>query len=114
MQVLDAKEVNIFLKIEKCGRKQRSMLFAQTVGEAQSLLTSFAAQGAVPEVCSETEAVLPGLALQQLCSGDGNCNTDANSMMQVSLSLSEWVSIVVSGLFVWNIKLVVVSCKPHN
>lgn len=90
------------------------MLFPQMVGEAQSLPTSFAVPEAVPEVRSETEAVLPGLALQQLHSGDGNCNTDANSMMQVSLSLSEWVSIVVSGLFAWNFKSLVASCKTHN
>lgn len=57
--------------------------------------------------------MLPGLAFRQLLSGNGNCNTDAKGMMQVSLSLLEWESIMVSGLFAWNLKSVVVPCKLH-
>lgn len=113
MQVPDAKQVNIFLKIKKHGKKQRSRLFAQPVRAAQSLLTSFVVQGAIPELHSETEAALPGLAFQQLLSGNGNSNTDTNGVMQVSLSLSEWESIIVSGLFAWNLMSVVVPCKSH-
>lgn len=79
----------------------------------QSLLTSFVVQGAIPELHSETAAVLPALAFRQLLSGNGNSNTDANGMMQVSFFLSEWESMMASRLFAWNLKSVAVPCKLH-